>query len=106
MKQVALVTATWHGVATAAGATQSEIDRLASAFEHDDLTRALTRMCVATRDEECERHLHDACCCKCHVTQLICGAFPAEFKQPTNRGPDEDVIFCGRIEHECYGPGG
>ena len=42
VKQVALVTATWRAVATAAGATRNEIHRVASAFEHNDLTRALT----------------------------------------------------------------
>ena len=42
IKQVALVTATWRKVAAAAGATQGEINRVASAFEHGDLTRALS----------------------------------------------------------------
>jgi serine/threonine-protein kinase HipA len=40
VKDVALVTAAWREVAIAAGATQSEIHRVASAFEHNDLTRA------------------------------------------------------------------
>jgi serine/threonine-protein kinase HipA len=31
----------WRTVASAAGAKGSEIARMASAFEHDDLTRAL-----------------------------------------------------------------
>jgi serine/threonine-protein kinase HipA len=42
IKQIALVTATWREVATASDATQSEIHRVASAFEHSDLTRALS----------------------------------------------------------------
>lgn len=41
IKDVATVTATWRETAKAAGARPSEINRLASAFEHDDLTRAL-----------------------------------------------------------------
>ena len=40
-KEVAKVTATWHEVAAAAGASGSEIRRMASAFEHNDLKRAL-----------------------------------------------------------------
>ncbi|MDT8292204.1 HipA domain-containing protein [Roseomonas mucosa] len=40
IKEVARVTATWRDVAKAAGARQAEIDRMASAFEHDDLRRA------------------------------------------------------------------
>jgi len=40
-KEVARVTATWRETAAAAGANQSEIRRMASAFEHKDLTRAL-----------------------------------------------------------------
>jgi serine/threonine-protein kinase HipA len=38
LKEVASVTATWREVATRAGATQRERHRVASAFEHDDLT--------------------------------------------------------------------
>jgi len=43
IKEVATVTATWRDVARDAGARASEITRMASAFEHDDLqrTRAL-----------------------------------------------------------------
>ena len=41
IKEVATVTATWHDTARAVGAPASEIDRMASAFEHDDLNRAL-----------------------------------------------------------------
>ena len=40
-KDVAKVTATWREVAAAAGASRNEIRRMASAFEHNDLTRAL-----------------------------------------------------------------
>jgi len=40
-KEVATVTATWRGVAREAGARSSEINRMASAFEHEDLKRAL-----------------------------------------------------------------
>jgi serine/threonine-protein kinase HipA len=40
-KEVATATATWREVATAFGATPREIHRMSSAFEHDDLTRAL-----------------------------------------------------------------
>jgi serine/threonine-protein kinase HipA len=42
LKEVAMVTSTWREVAAAAGATQGEIHRVASAFEHNDLTRALS----------------------------------------------------------------
>jgi len=41
IKEVAIATATWRNVANAAGARAAEIDRMASAFEHDDLVRAL-----------------------------------------------------------------
>ena len=34
-------TATWRGTAKAVGARSAEITRMASAFEHDDLRRAL-----------------------------------------------------------------
>jgi serine/threonine-protein kinase HipA len=40
-KSVAEVTATWRDVAADAGAPDSEIRRIVSAFEHDDLKRAL-----------------------------------------------------------------
>lgn len=42
IKDVAVVAATWRAVAMAAGATQKEINRIASAFEHRDLTRSLS----------------------------------------------------------------
>jgi len=42
VKEVAVVTSVWRKVAAASGATQSEINRLASAFEHNDLARALS----------------------------------------------------------------
>jgi serine/threonine-protein kinase HipA len=41
IKEVATVTAKWRGVAQEAGAPAPEISRMASAFEHDDLRRAL-----------------------------------------------------------------
>jgi serine/threonine-protein kinase HipA len=41
IKEVATATARWRGVAEAAGARSSEINRMASAFEHDDLRRAV-----------------------------------------------------------------
>jgi serine/threonine-protein kinase HipA len=41
MKEVATVTSTWRDVAKAVGARSAEINRMASAFEHDDLKRAL-----------------------------------------------------------------
>ena len=41
IKEVATVTATWREIAKAAGARSAEITRMASAFEHDDLRRAL-----------------------------------------------------------------
>ncbi|MCU0731551.1 MAG: HipA domain-containing protein, partial [Hyphomonas sp.] len=41
IKEVATVTATWRETAKAVGARSAEITRMASAFEHDDLTRAL-----------------------------------------------------------------
>ena len=42
IKEVATVTATWRAVAKEVGARASEITRMASAFEHEDLKRALT----------------------------------------------------------------
>lgn len=42
IKEVAIVTATWHDTAKTVGARSAEITRMASAFEHSDLTRALT----------------------------------------------------------------
>lgn len=41
IKEVATATATWRDTAKAAGARAAEINRMASAFEHDDLKRAL-----------------------------------------------------------------
>ena len=41
IKGVAVVTATWRETAKQAGARSNEINRMASAFEHDDLHRAL-----------------------------------------------------------------
>lgn len=41
IKEVAIVTATWQTTAKEAGARSAEITRMASAFEHDDLKRAL-----------------------------------------------------------------
>jgi serine/threonine-protein kinase HipA len=41
IKEVAAVTATWRDAAKAVGARSAEINRMASAFEHDDLKRAL-----------------------------------------------------------------
>ena len=41
VKEVATVTAEWRETAAAAGARPAEINRMASAFEHDDLRRAL-----------------------------------------------------------------
>ncbi len=41
IKEVATVTATWREVAREAGARAAEINRMATAFEHDELKRAL-----------------------------------------------------------------
>jgi serine/threonine-protein kinase HipA len=41
IKEVATVTATWRKIAREVGAKSAEISRMASAFEHDDLRRAL-----------------------------------------------------------------
>jgi serine/threonine-protein kinase HipA len=41
IKEVATVTATWRDTAKAVGVRSVEITRMASAFEHDDLKRAL-----------------------------------------------------------------
>jgi serine/threonine-protein kinase HipA len=41
IKEVAAATATWRTVAKETGARPAEINRMASAFEHDDLTKAL-----------------------------------------------------------------
>lgn len=42
IKEVAVATKTWRTVAQEAGASRSEIQRMASAFEHEDLRRALS----------------------------------------------------------------
>lgn len=42
IKEVALVTATWRDAAKEVGARSAEITRMASAFEHNELRRALT----------------------------------------------------------------
>jgi serine/threonine-protein kinase HipA len=42
IKEVAAATATWRAPAKQTGARPAEINRMASAFEHDDLTKALT----------------------------------------------------------------
>lgn len=41
INEVATVTSTWRNTAKAAGARSAEINRMASAFEHEDLKRAL-----------------------------------------------------------------
>ena len=41
IKEVASVTSRWRETASAVGARAAEITRMASAFEHDDLRRAL-----------------------------------------------------------------
>jgi serine/threonine-protein kinase HipA len=41
IKEVATATAAWRDTAKACGARSAEIHRMASAFEHDDLKRAL-----------------------------------------------------------------
>jgi serine/threonine-protein kinase HipA len=41
IKEVAEATATWQAVAKEVGARAAEINRMSSAFEHDDLRRAL-----------------------------------------------------------------
>jgi len=41
IKEVATVTATWRAIARMVGARSAEIDRMASAFEHDEMRRAL-----------------------------------------------------------------
>jgi len=41
IRKVAEVTRTWQAVAEDAGARRTEIARMASAFEHDDLRAAL-----------------------------------------------------------------
>ena len=41
IKEVASVTATWRDTAKAVDVRAAEINRMASAFEHDDLQRAL-----------------------------------------------------------------
>jgi hypothetical protein len=41
IKDVAAATASWREVAREVGARPAEITRMASAFEHDDLSRAL-----------------------------------------------------------------
>ncbi|KEA04496.1 hypothetical protein QOV31_005194 (plasmid) [Agrobacterium fabrum] len=43
IKEIATVTATCREIAKAVGARAAEIDRMASAFEHDDLNRALAQ---------------------------------------------------------------
>ena len=41
IKEVAMVTSTWRNVAREVGARSAEINRMASAFEHDELNKAL-----------------------------------------------------------------
>ncbi len=41
IREIATVTATWRDTAREVGAPVSEIDRMASAFEHDGLNRGL-----------------------------------------------------------------
>ncbi len=41
IKEVATVTATWREAARSVGARSAEVNRMASAFEHEDLQRAL-----------------------------------------------------------------
>jgi serine/threonine-protein kinase HipA len=41
IKEVAIVTSTWRNTAKPVGACSAEINRMASAFKHDDLKRAL-----------------------------------------------------------------
>ena len=41
IKEVAIVTATWRETTKSVGARSAEINRMASAFEHGDLKRAL-----------------------------------------------------------------
>jgi serine/threonine-protein kinase HipA len=41
IREVATVTATWRNIAKTVGARSAQINRMASAFEHDDLNRAL-----------------------------------------------------------------
>lgn len=41
MKEVGAAVSTWREVAAAAGAKRAEIDRMSSAFDHDDLAKAL-----------------------------------------------------------------
>jgi serine/threonine-protein kinase HipA len=41
IKEVAVATATWRDIAKRVGARSAEINRMASAFEHDDLGRGL-----------------------------------------------------------------
>ncbi|WP_134079681.1 hypothetical protein [Rhodovulum visakhapatnamense] len=41
IKEVATVTATWRETARSVGARSAEINRMASAFKHEDLQRAL-----------------------------------------------------------------
>ena len=41
IKEVATATATWRDTAKAAGARSAEVTRMANAFEHNDLRRAL-----------------------------------------------------------------
>jgi len=43
IKEVATVTATWREVAKTSGARSDEINRIASAFEHENLRPALTQ---------------------------------------------------------------
>jgi serine/threonine-protein kinase HipA len=41
IKEVAVMTATWRETAKEVGARPTDITRISSAFEHDDLRRAL-----------------------------------------------------------------
>jgi serine/threonine-protein kinase HipA len=41
IKEVAAITSTWRQAAAAIGASAREVSRMATAFEHEDLTKAL-----------------------------------------------------------------
>jgi Transposase DDE domain len=66
IKEVALATSEWREVAKKAGAPRAEIDRMSSAFEHDDLNRA-------QKTEEFKSRMHQRNGIEGTISELVCG---------------------------------
>ena len=86
--EVAAATSTWRSVAAEVGATSAEIDRMTSAFEHDDLDRAFVSSPSASTHESGGRR----------VSQLVCGAAVAH--EPSSVQTDDTAQG---PTHSCLG---